>query len=667
MRLLNFVGQARITNPMNQIVSPRHLIIVAALCVAACVQAAVPPAEKLLPDDTLIMLTIPDLTKTKEISKTSPMTQLWNDPAMKPFREKFMTKLREELVGPLERELGVKLDDYAALAQGQLTLALTANGWDGGKGEKPGVLLLLDTRDKQGDLEKALKDFRKKWTDSGKTVRIEKVRDFDFMALTLTTNDIPTALHRLLPGPSNVRELGDDEDKKPSDDDGKVQIIIGRVDSLFIVGNQVKPIERIVSQLTGGSAPVLADLPQFQSCQPVFFREAQAFGWVNAKLLVEAMTRVSAKKEKASEEAPDPFASIKPEKILSAAGLSGLRNAAFAYHDSPEGPMMQFSLGVPESERTGLLKVLAGEAKETTPPPFVPADAVKFMRWRMDGQKAWTTLTASLNDISPTITGMMDYMLNTANEAGKLKDENFDLRRQIIGNLTDDIISYQKKPRGTDPADFAEPPTVTLIGAKNPEEMASALKVTFGALSRAGKAPEEREFLGRKIYTVTTLAGPQLDPTVPKMRKMLLSYSGGYVLVSTDEAALEEYLRAGESQGKPLRETAGLLDAAAKVTGPGTSLFGYENQMETQRASFEMMKKAFAADTNAPVSGMTPISESFGLALPEASLKEWFDYSLLPPFDAIAKYYNFTVYGGSANVDGLTLKFFLPVPPGLKK
>lgn len=652
---------------MNRIVSLRHFIVLVAFCVVVSSEAAVAPAEKLLPDDTLLMLTVPDCAKTREVTKKSPMAQLWSDPAMKPFREKFMTKLREELVGPLERELGIKLDDYANLAQGQLTLALTANGWQGGKDEKPGVLFLLDARDKQGDLEKALKEFRTKWTDAGKTVRIEKVREFDFMVLTLTTNDVPNTLRRLLPGPSNVRELGDDKDEKPADDDGKMQIIIGRVDSLFIAGNNLKAIERIVGRLTGGSAPVLAELDNFQACEPVFFREAQSYGWVNAKLLVEALAKVSEKKEKDSEEAPDPFASVKPEKILSAAGLSGLRNAAFAYHDSPEGPMMQFHLGVPESERKGLLKILAGEAKETTPPPFVPGDAVKFMRWRMDGQKTWSTLTASLNDISPMIMGFLNSSLNKANEEGKQKDEKFDLLRQVIGNLGDDLISYQKKPRSYEPEDIAQPPTLTLIGAKNPEEMVTALKVTFGVMSRDGKAPESREFLGRKIYTVTTLAGPQLDPTNPKFRKVLMSYSSSYVLVSTDEAMLEEYLRAGESQGKPLRETAGLMDAAAKVTGPGTSLFGYENQVETQRAAFEMMKKAFAADTNAPVSGMTPISESFGMALPEASLKEWFDYSLLPPFDAIAKYYNFTVYGGSANVDGLTMKLFLPVPPGLKK
>jgi len=651
---------------MKRIVSAHHLITVAVLCVAACIHAAVPPAEKILPDDTLVMVTVPDLGVTREISKKSPMMQLWNDPAMKPFRDKFMTRMREELVAPLERELSVKLEDYIALAQGQCTLALTANGWDGGKGEKPGVLLLVDARDKQADLEKALKDFRKKWTDSGKAIRVEKVRDIEFMVLTLTTNDIPATVRRLLPGPSDVRELGDEKDEPAAEDNGKVQIIIGRVESLFVVGNNLKPIDRIVGQLTGASAPVLAEVAEFQSCQPLLFRDAQAYGWVNAKLLVGALTKVSEKKEKASEEAPDPFASVKPGKILGAAGLSGLRNAAFAYHDSPEGPMIQFSLAVPESDRKGLLKILAGEPKETTPPPFVPADAVKFVRWRMDAQKSWSTLTASLNDISPTIMGMMDYFLNTANEAGKLKDEKFDLRRQVIGNLTDDFISYQKKPRSTEAADVAQPPTMTLIGAKNAEEMASALKLTFGALARGGKEPDEREFLGRKIFTVTTLAGPQLDPTVPKARKLLLSYSGNYVLVSTDEAMMEEYLRTGESQAKALRETPGLQEAMAKVTDSGTSLFGYENQVETQRILFELMKKN-AADTNAPVSGMTPVPESFGVAMPEGSLSEWFDYSLLPPFDTISKYYNFTVYGGSANVDGLTMKYFLPVPPATKK
>jgi len=87
--------------------------------------ASVPPPEKLLSDDTLLVITAPDFSKLRETFKSSPQSQLWNDPAMKAFREHFMEKWNEEFVKPLERELDVRLDDYTSLPQGQVTFALT--------------------------------------------------------------------------------------------------------------------------------------------------------------------------------------------------------------------------------------------------------------------------------------------------------------------------------------------------------------------------------------------------------------------------------------------------------------------------------------------------------------------------------------------------------------
>ena len=56
---------------------------------------AVPPAEKLLPPDTLFLLTVPDWDGATAAAKDFPLVQMWNDPAMKPFTYKFETKLRE--------------------------------------------------------------------------------------------------------------------------------------------------------------------------------------------------------------------------------------------------------------------------------------------------------------------------------------------------------------------------------------------------------------------------------------------------------------------------------------------------------------------------------------------------------------------------------------------
>src|SRR5260221_1191990 len=117
---------------------------IAALTFTATLHAAIPPAENLLPADTLFVLTAPDCKVRRTAMNQSPQWMLWNDPAMKPFHDKFMGKWNEAFVGPLERDLGVKIADFTDLPQGQFTLAVTQNGWDAVGDQEPGLILLLD-------------------------------------------------------------------------------------------------------------------------------------------------------------------------------------------------------------------------------------------------------------------------------------------------------------------------------------------------------------------------------------------------------------------------------------------------------------------------------------------------------------------------------------------
>ena len=75
---------------------------------ATLLRAAIAPAENLLPADTLAFFTVPDCAALRTTAKTSPQMMFWNDPAMKPFHDKFMAKWNEAFVGPLARDLGVK-------------------------------------------------------------------------------------------------------------------------------------------------------------------------------------------------------------------------------------------------------------------------------------------------------------------------------------------------------------------------------------------------------------------------------------------------------------------------------------------------------------------------------------------------------------------------------
>src|SRR6185436_8026724 len=143
----------------------KALFAVSFLFASFTLKAEVPPPEKLLPADTLGMMTFPDWDKAFESGKEFPLAQLWRDPAMKGFTEKFYEKLKTDLIVPLERELGIDLADYRNLVHGQVTVAVTQNAWTGQTNQWPGFVALIDTKDKSDQLKKVLAEARQKWID----------------------------------------------------------------------------------------------------------------------------------------------------------------------------------------------------------------------------------------------------------------------------------------------------------------------------------------------------------------------------------------------------------------------------------------------------------------------------------------------------------------------
>jgi len=351
---------------------------------------------------------------------------------------------------------------------------------------------------------------------------------------------------------------------------------------------------------------------------------------------------------------------MKPDKLLAAIGINGLQTVAFNLRETGDGFLMNFNLGVPEGQRRGIFKILAFEKKDANPPPFVPADVVKFSRIRLDLQKTWATLESAITEAIPQAAGFIKLVVDNA---GKDKDPNFDLRKNLIANLGDDVISYQKAPRKQTLADLNSPPSLILIGSARAEQVASAIKA-LGAVMPQPKV-KEREFLGRTVYALG------LPPTAapgggrPVERTLHYAASGGYVAMSTDIAMLEEFLRSGDTTGKALRDVPGLNEAAQKVGGMGNGMFGYENQAESARSLIETLKKE--SGTLANLFGASPLAGQFGMEDSADKFKEWADFSLLPSFDKVSKYFYMSVAAGAVTPEGISFKVYGPNPPQLKK
>jgi hypothetical protein len=201
-------------------------------------------------------------------------------------------------------------------------------------------------------------------------------------------------------------------------------------------------------------------------------------------------------------------------------------------------------------------------------------------------------------------------------------------------------------------AALAEPPSLFLVAVAKPDEAIDAVKTIASMAQPQGDADKNtRDFLGKKIFTIALRATPKLGSKAAEPRSLFLAASGGYVAVSADAGILEEFLRSADKPPKPLRDNARLTDSLSRVGGAGGGIFGYQNQRETMRESFKLLKTSVEADT--------------ALKMFPPAYREWADFTLLPEYEKVQKYFDISIYSGSANSDGITFKVFSPRPPGL--
>ncbi|MCF7765080.1 MAG: hypothetical protein K9N62_15535 [Verrucomicrobia bacterium] len=601
--------------------------------------AAAPRPALLMPSETLFVLSVPDWESAVQAFEGSSVGRLWVDPSFKPFRNKLMAGITEGVVGPMEKELGLKLSEFSGLLRGQLTLAVTQEKGEGAAAGAPGVVLVLDSRQESEALRKLIATLKRKWIDAGRQIKTQRIRDVEFSSLIVRSAELSGlvgAVFQDATGEGNGEASG-----VPGEE---LEIVLGQSESLLLIGNSAKTLERVLIRQAGGLVPPLEENPDFDLARADGFADAVAFGWVQFTPIYEAMVRQAVASEAGG--GGSPFAP-RADKVLEATGLNGLKSLAFRVNSGPDGILGEALVGVPLDARLGIFKALIAEAKDSAPPPFVPGDAVRFSRWRLDGRKAWDTLEAMVTGISPELGALLQMGMATA---GKDKDPNFDLRRNLFGNLGDDFIVYEKAPRSTNLEGLGSAASLFLIGSPNAEELARAIKAGTSLLPIApSEGGDEREFLGRKIYSIPLPSIPSAAGAEPVKRSFSFAASGGYVALTEDTAMLEEFLRAENTSGRPLREVPGLGDASQRVDGMGNGFFGYENQRENMRVLLEALK-----------TDLGRIQQMLGSS---DQANDWIDLSLLPPFDAISKYFHFVVYSGRATPRALAWKFFAPTPP----
>lgn len=586
--------------------------------------------ETLVPEDAFAVFTIPHFPDAKEAFWSDPFVRLFQDAAMKNFTKQIESAWETFMIRGMEEQWNVRLNEYAALLNGQVTLALFLDANPEKLRPDFDVLLALDSGAQSAQLKARLKDFRKRFSDAGWTLRPMTFPKGTFHQLRWNDEANVQGSSALLH-----------------------KVVFGRAGSLFLASTKASLIERALANADqGAGAASLSDQPAFHQIHSRRLRQSYAYGWLHfAKLHKIIESQVRNMDQQFAENPMIP----PPSKILQSLGLNGLQSLSLHLRQLEGGSMMEFAMAVPKEDRRGLFEWIDLAEKDCSPPPRVPADVASFSRVRLNIGRLWENLEESVADLSPILGGMMNALLHETEQG-----LGFDIRKDIFANLGDDLIVISFPPFSSRFEDLISAPTLTLLGSPNPKVLAQTLVKATGLIPSEENALSRQEFHGKTIYSFTMPGLPFIESGQTGTDVGLhMAVDEGYLLFSMHEQTLKNYLRSPSETHRPLRNMPGLKQATAALGPEKLTSFRYDNPAKVIGMFWELARKNpnFLAEGLEASADLDIRKSPFGAEL----------LSALPSFEQVAKYFHFSVSGGNSDARFINYRLFMPTPPQLRQ
>jgi hypothetical protein len=609
-----------------RVLRPALILLVAGLFAVPAPAATAP--EDLLPDDTLAFVTAPDFASIRSLLTNAPQTAYWRDPAMQAFRDHFSDSTETNFVQPIQSLLGFDPFPLADLFQGQATLALLQNGWDGTSNSRPALVLVADVGGATNKLAKKLKFVAKEWTDQGRSFQTNLVHGLPFLSWSANEPDL-----RKFIGPSAPKSAVDTNASRLS-------FAFGQSGSLLLLSTSMTGVERIVGLQAGDGSKPIAAHPEILGPRTQLFAGAAVYAWADPTRILPPLLRMVSSRETV----------FSPDTLVRFFGLSSLKSAALAVHCDIVGTRIDVSVASPVGARSGLLKFSGIKRDESGPPPIIPESVLGVSRFRIDLKALLTGVEKFVVDAEPAASGAIELIAGTA---GKDEDPDYDLRHGLLDNLGTDVVVYQPLPVGNTVEDLLLPTKVVLIASPASGRLANAVRVLAETLSPERDSVTNRMFAGTRIYHLKSFGGDEEGGGIG------FAAVPGYVAFSSDESLIEALLQSTQTKAPSLADHPGIKQAADIVGGWNTGWFTYQNERAKLRLELAGVKRLVDDPVDLTLLGRLLLLLNSG----DSDRLPLFDYKLHPPFDGVAKYLGFSVATGQMTDEGYRFRVFTPAPP----
>jgi hypothetical protein len=599
-----------------------------------------PRTAKLVPPETIVLADINNFNQLWAQFEKTNIYQLYKDPAMKAFIDNFKTRWQEKKQESKREYLKI-ITDAGVLPQGRLAAALVYDQQVQDVNELP-VLVVAQWGDKIDKVKETANEIVRKAVEDGARRQTEDYRGVEI--LTVETNP-PKALSYCF------------------------------VDDCLIGSTSPNVLKFVIAQIKGAGSPTLVDDRDYVATGNAI--DPTITGRIDLYVNIKQAVRIELAEDTTG----------KAKAFIENLGLSNVTSFGCSIEPAggPGGSTYGKAILKIDGAKEGIFKMLDLESGPIRLPRFIDASACSISVVNLNIKKAFDELTNILTRFSPQMASIMYMPILPPGPNG---EPGLQLKADIIDHLGSQIILAQSidKPQPERTARPAEkqPPLITrsvvAIAIENRASLEKSLSMIHSKMIAPNNPDARRELLGHTIYTVNLsgllpmlggspgrnpMQAPPAGPGMPKIPPSAFTLTDTH-LIFASEFSVEQAIRTMSSNAETINsqrwfnKAKSSIPSAIGVAGLQDNAASGEVLWSTLRQS-KKPDKAGGDDKKNQISvGIT--SQSIFPQIMYSRSDGLIDFSLLPEFDAVKKYFGLTAFYGISCQDGFffELKYLNP-------
>lgn len=608
------------------------------LCSSSSVWAQkLPDTAKLIPPETVLLVDVDDFDRLRTQFERTNFYKLYKDPAMAAFVDDFKTKWREKIRKP-DNELLRVIADIDTFPRGRVAVAFVLNEQINKDANEPPLLLIIQWGQTIAKIKEAVDKTVEKAIEDGAH---RQRQDYRGVSITTIIRQSSAALSFCF------------------------------IDDCLIGSMDLDVLKFVIAHIKGADSATLADDADYTATMKAaeLSAQTQIDLFVNIKQIIKITI------------AEDDTG--KTKTTMDNLGLDNVTSFGCSIGPGPSTTGSKASFGKAflkiRGEKKGICTMLDIETATLRVPQFIQPSAYSVSFVNLNIKKAYNELGNILNSISPQFAAMMYMPLLPPSPQG---EPPLQLKADIVDHLGSQIIIAQsiREPL-SDASGPRQKKSLIAVAIENRSALEKSLSLLHSKILAANNPDARRQLLGHTIYLIDPAAIFPASPKRPKrpmqipgraetptMPKFAFTVTDTH-LIFADESAVEQVIRALNSTETVSVITEEWFNKAKSAIPSVVGLAGLQNDAASGEffwSNLRELKKETSKSKDTDSSTTIGLGVSSESPFPQLMLSrggsDLFDFSLLPEFDEVRKYFGLSAFYGLSKPDGFffELKYLNP-------